>query len=69
MVEQGTTIHILKRYKPVAVINAEKFAMPNKNKKRIPGLLKNTVTILGDITGPVLDKEEWGSLWLDDSKD
>jgi prevent-host-death family protein len=54
-------ILITKHGKPVA-----KLTPVDQEKDEIFDLLKDKITITGDIVSPALTKEEWGRLWPED---
>lgn len=54
-------ILITKHGKPVA-----KLAPVEQEKDEIFDLLKDKITIVGDVVSPALTKEEWGDLWPED---
>ncbi len=56
--ETGERIVILKRGRPVAELGP-----PSRGESRYPQLeLKGTVTVVGDIVGPVVPEHHWDSL-------
>jgi len=60
MAEQGKTVVVCRRNKPVAeLVAVEAAARPNRTRL---GSARGSVVVKCDLTAPALDEDEWGDL-------
>ncbi|MBL7076106.1 MAG: type II toxin-antitoxin system Phd/YefM family antitoxin [Kiritimatiellae bacterium] len=60
MAEQGKTVVVCRRNKPVAeLVPVETALQPNRTRL---GSARDSVVVTCDLTAPAMDEEEWGTL-------